>query len=106
MRNITKNLRLTKSEIEYIQQQIDKTNGEFTFTRYMVASALKQKIEIIPPISKEALLLLRRTGNNINQIAMHLNDKKEVYPPQIFQKNQEMIIKLLREIHTSLKNDR
>lgn len=106
MRNKRKEIRLTQSELEYIESQIAKTNGELNFTQYMVKSALEQKIEIIPAISKEALLVIRRSGSNLNQIATHLNDKKEIYPASIFKKNQEMIIKLLKELIQVIKDDR
>lgn len=61
-------------------------------------------INLNMPELKEALSLLRYSGNNINQIAKKLNEGRNIYVSDIedIKNNQTQILKLVREIYLKL----
>jgi len=70
------NIRLTEEEHKLLLEKTEKINRS-----KFIADLIKSKeIKIIDPVSAQALQEIRKIGNNINQIAFQLNQKKEIYP--------------------------
>lgn len=73
-KTITKRLRLNEKEWEQIEPTLQEKN--ITFSQYAINAMLKNKYtrkEKHMQDNKELILQLARWGNNLNQVAKHLN---------------------------------
>lgn len=78
MREIVKRVKLNKNEWDNIQTKMEKANLNFSeFARISMASnKIFSKKEKLAIANKEMILELAKIGNNLNQIARHLNIQK------------------------------
>ena len=76
-RNQTLTVRLTAAEKDAITQKAAK--ARMSLTDYIVASSLLTEIHVAED-TRPLLTELKRIGNNLNQIARHLNEWRSPYP--------------------------
>ncbi|MFP6006843.1 plasmid mobilization protein [Helicobacter pylori] len=83
-KNITKRLRLNQTEWQIIQTQMQEKN--LNFSQLVLNSLLTQNSQTPTKskkqkaiINKELIIELVKWGNNLNQIAKHLNTNKGVW---------------------------
>lgn len=69
-KNIIKKLRLTDAEWSAIEKKLKETGT--TFSKFALSSMLSRRIRL--PIERELLAELSKQGNNLNQIAVKLNN--------------------------------
>ena len=69
-KNIIKKLRLTDAEWSAIEKKLKETG--MTFSKFALSSMLSRRIRL--PIERELLAELSKQGNNLNQIAVKLNN--------------------------------
>lgn len=76
IKEVIKTLRLTKNEWEQIEIKLKES--ELNFTSFALASMLKQRAikRKTSPINRDFITELAKWGNNLNQVAKHLNTKK------------------------------
>lgn len=75
MKCFTKRLRLSENEWHKIQERMRE--AEQNFTSYALSCMLNLKLEKKKSsINRDFLIELAKVGNNLNQIAKHLNTKK------------------------------
>lgn len=77
MKNIVKSIRISQEQEQIIQEKM-KAQG-LSFTQYAINSMLQNKIskkktQVLQ--NKELIIEIAKWGNNLNQIAKHLNTKK------------------------------
>ncbi len=80
-KNITKRLRLNQTEWQIIQTQMQEKN--LNFSQLVLNSLLTQNSQTPTKskkqkaiVNKELIIELAKWGNNLNQIAKHLNTNK------------------------------
>ncbi|WP_435366793.1 plasmid mobilization protein [Campylobacter coli] len=76
MKTLTKRLRLAQNEWEQIESKLKES--ELSFSSFALASMLGQKSlkRKQTPINRDFIAELSRWGNNLNQVAKHLNSNK------------------------------
>lgn len=100
-KTITKILRLTPSEQEKIQAKLDELGG-ISFSKFAINAMLSRSLTKTP-ITKELILELSRQGNNLNQIAKHLNQGTSLDRVGLSLINQAL--ERLNSLYEILKND-
>lgn len=83
VRKVQLNFRVTEREkmlIEEKMQELGTTNRE-AYLRKIAIDGLIVKLEV--PELKELISLMRRTSNNVNQIARRLNETGRIYEVDI-----------------------
>ena len=93
VRKVQLNFRVTEREKQLIEdrmQEIGTTNRE-AYLRKIAIDGMLVKLEV--PELKEIVSLMRRTSNNINQIARRLNETGRIYEVDItdVQNQQEQL---------------
>ena len=104
MRKVQLNFRVTEREKQLIEdrmQEIGTTNRE-AYLRKIAIDGMLVKLEV--PELKEIVSLMRRTSNNINQIARRLNEIGRIYEVDItdVQNQQEQLWDMLNSLITKL----
>jgi len=99
-RNIMVRFRVTpeeKSMIEEKMTQVGTSNME-AYLRKMSIDGYILKLDL--PELKEMISLLRRTSNNLNQIAKRVNETSRIYEVDIeyLRKNQERLWDITNEV--------
>lgn len=79
MRELVKRVKLSKDEWSIISEKMEKANLNFSeFARMsMINSQIFSKKEKRAIANKELIIELAKIGNNLNQVAKHLNIKKK-----------------------------
>ena len=104
VRKIQLNFRVTEQErrlIEERMQELGTTNRE-AYLRKLAIDGMIVKLEVQE--LKEIVSLMRRTSNNVNQIARRLNETGRIYEVDIadVQKQQEQLWGSLNQLLTQL----
>ena len=104
VRKVQLNFRVTEREKELIEdrmQEIGTTNRE-AYLRKIAIDGMLVKLEV--PELKEIVSLMRRTSNNINQIARRLNETGRIYEVDItdVQNQQEQLWDMLNSLITKI----
>ena len=100
VRKVQLNFRVTEREKQLIEdrmQEIGTTNRE-AYLRKIAIDGMLVKLEV--PELKEIVSLMRRTSNNINQIARRLNEIGRIYEVDItdVQNQQEQLWDMLNSL--------
>lgn len=108
VRKIQLNFRVTEQErrmIEERMQELGTTNRE-AYLRKIAIDGMIVKLEVQE--LKEIVSLLRRTSNNVNQIARRLNETGRIYEVDIadVQKQQEQLWNTLNRLMTQISGIR
>ena len=104
LRKVQLNFRVTEREKELIEdrmQEIGTTNRE-AYLRKIAIDGMLVKLEV--PELKEIVSLMRRTSNNVNQIARRLNETGHIYEVDIIdvQNQQEQLWDMLNSLITKI----
>ena len=104
LRKVQLNFRVTEREKELIEarmQEIGTTNRE-AYLRKIAIDGMLVKLEV--PELKEIVSLMRRTSNNVNQIARRLNETGRIYELDIndVQNQQEQLWDMLHSLITKI----
>ena len=104
VRNIQLNFRVTDQErrlIEDRMQELGTTNRE-AYLRKIAIDGMIVKLEVQE--LKEIVSLMRRTSNNVNQIARRLNETGRIYEADItdVHNRQEQLWDMLNSLITKL----
>lgn len=104
VRKVQLNFRVTEREKQLIEermQEIGTTNRE-AYLRKIAIDGMLVKLEV--PELKEIVSLMRRTSNNINQIARRLNETGRIYEVDItdVQNQQEQLWDMLNSLITKI----
>ena len=104
VRKVQLNFRVTEREKQLIEdrmQEIGTTNRE-AYLRKIAIDGMLVKLEV--PELKEIVSLMRRTSNNINQIARRLNENGRIYEVDItdVQNQQEQLWDMLNSLITKI----
>ena len=104
VRKVQLNFRVTEREKQLIEdrmQEIGITNRE-AYLRKIAIDGMLVKLEV--PELKEIVSLLRRTSNNVNQIARRLNETGRIYEVDItdIQNQQEQLWDMLNSLITKI----
>ena len=75
MKSLTKRLRLSQEEWESIQEKM-KLESQENFSKFALSSMLNKTPKKQVGVNKEFVIELAKWGNNLNQIAKHLNSNK------------------------------
>ena len=108
VRKIQLNFRVTEQErrlIEDRMQELGTTNRE-AYLRKIAIDGMIVKLEVQE--LKEIVSLMRRTSNNVNQIARRLNETGRIYETDItdVQKQQERLWNTLNRLMTQISGIR
>ena len=108
VRKIQLNFRVTEQErrlIEERMQELGTTNRE-AYLRKIAIDGMIAKLEVQE--LKEIVSLMRRTSNNVNQIAHRLNETGHIYEVDItdVQKQQEQLWNTLNRLMTQISGIR
>ena len=108
VRKIQLNFRVTEKErrlIEERMQELGTTNRE-AYLRKIAIDGMIVKLEVQE--LKEIISLMRRTSNNVNQIARRLNETGRIYEVDItdVQKQQERLWNTLNRLMTQISGIR
>ena len=108
VRKVQLNFRVTEREKQLIEdrmQEIGTTNRE-AYLRKIAIDGMLVKLEV--PELKEIVSLMRRTSNNVNQIARRLNETGRIYEVDItdVQKQQERLWNTLNRLMTQISGIR
>ena len=108
VRKIQLNFRVTEQErrlIEDRMQELGTTNRE-AYLRKIAIDGMIVKLEVQE--LKEIVSLMRRTSNNVNQIARRLNETGRIYEVDIadVQKQQEQLWNTLNRLMTQISGIR
>ena len=100
VRKVQLNFRVTEREKQLIEdrmQEIGTTNRE-AYLRKIAIDGMLVKLEV--PELKEIVSLMRRTSNNVNQIARRLNETGRIYEVDItdVQNQQEQLWDMLNSL--------
>ena len=95
---------LTEEELQMVHKrmaQIGTTNRE-AYLRKIAIDGMLVKLEV--PELKEIVSLMRRTSNNVNQIARRLNENGRIYEVDItdVQNQQEQLWDMLNSLITKI----
>ena len=104
VRKVQLNFRVTEREKQLIEermQEIGTTNRE-AYLRKIAIDGMLVKLEV--PELKEIVSLMRRTSNNVNQIARRLNENGRIYEVDItdIQNQQEQLWDMLNTLITKI----
>ena len=104
VRKIQLNFRVTEQErrlIEERMQELGTTNRE-AYLRKIAIDGMIVKLEVQE--LKEIVSLMRRTSNNVNQIARRLNETGRIYEVDItdIQNQQEQLWDMLNTLITKI----
>ena len=104
VRKVQLNFRVTEREKQLIEdrmQEIGTTNRE-AYLRKIAIDGMLVKLEV--PDLKEIVSLMRRTSNNVNQIARRLNENGRIYEVDItdIQNQQEQLWDMLNTLITKI----
>ena len=104
LRKVQLNFRVTEREKELIEdrmQEMGTTNRE-AYLRKIAIDGMLVKLEV--PELKELVSLMRRTSNNVNQIARRLNETGRIYEIDItdVQNQQEQLWDMLNSLITKI----
>lgn len=104
VRKVQLNFRVTEREKQLIEdrmQEIGTTNRE-AYLRKIAIDGMLVKLEV--PELKEIVSLMRRTSNNVNQIARRLNETGRIYEVDIanVQNQQEQLWEMLNSLITKI----
>ena len=104
VRKVQLNFRVTEREKQLIEdrmQEIGTTNRE-AYLRKIAIDGMLVKLEV--PELKEIVSLMRRTSNNVNQIARRLNENGRIYEVDIIdvQNQQEQLWDMLNSLITKI----
>ena len=104
IRKIQLNFRVTEQErrlIEERMQELETTNRE-AYLRKIAIDGMIVKLEVQE--LKEIVSLMRRTSNNVNQIARRLNETGRIYEADItdVHNRQEQLWDMLNSLITKL----
>lgn len=104
VRKVQLNFRVTEREKQLIEdrmQEIGTTNRE-AYLRKIAIDGMLVKLEV--PELKEIVSLMRRTSNNVNQIARRLNETGRIYEVDItdIQNQQEQLWDMLNSLITKI----
>ena len=104
LRKVQLNFRVTEREKELIEdrmQEMGTTNRE-AYLRKIAIDGMLVKLEV--PELKEIVSLMRRTSNNVNQIARRLNENGRIYEVDItdIQNQQEQLWDMLNSLITKI----
>jgi len=104
VRKVQLNFRVTEREKELIEdrmQEMGTTNRE-AYLRKIAIDGMVVKLEV--PELKEIVSLMRRTSNNVNQIARRLNEAGRIYEIDItdVQNQQEQLWDMLNSLITKI----
>ena len=104
VRKIQLNFRVTEQErrlIEARMQELGTTNRE-AYLRKIAIDGYIVRLDV--PELKEIISLMRRTSNNVNQIARRLNETGRIYEVDIVevQKQQEQLWVSLNQLLTQM----
>lgn len=104
VRKVQLNFRVTEREKQLIEermQEIGTTNRE-AYLRKIAIDGILVKLEV--PELKEIVSLMRRTSNNVNQIARRLNENGRIYEVDItdVQNQQEQLWDMLNSLITKI----
>ena len=104
VRKVQLNFRVTEREKQLIEdrmQEIGTTNRE-AYLRKIAIDGMLVKLEV--PELKEIISLMRRTSNNVNQIARRLNENGRIYEVDItdVQNQQERLWDMLNSLITKI----
>ena len=104
VRKVQLNFRVTEREKELIEdrmQEMGTTNRE-AYLRKIAIDGMVVKLEV--PELKEIVSLMRRTSNNVNQIARRLNETGRIYEVDItdVQNQQEQLWDMLNSLITKI----
>ena len=105
-RNIVIRFRVTPEEREMIESKMAQfgTTNMAAYLRKISIDGYVVRLDL--PELREMVSLLRRSGNNINQIAKRVNETSRIYDADIdcLKKNQEKIWSAANGILTRLAN--
>lgn len=104
VRKVQLNFRVTEREKQLIEdrmQEIGTTNRE-AYLRKIAIDGMLVKLEV--PELKEIVSLMRRTSNNVNQIARRLNENGRIYEVDItdVHNQQEQLWDMLNSLITKI----
>ena len=104
VRKVQLNFRVTEREKQLIEdrmQEIGTTNRE-AYLRKIAIDGMLVRLEV--PELKEIVALMRRTSNNVNQIARRLNETGRIYEVDItdVQNQQEQLWDMLNSLITKI----
>ena len=104
VRKVQLNFRVTEREKQLIEdrmREIGTTNRE-AYLRKIAIDGMLVKLEV--PELKEIVSLMRRTSNNVNQIARRLNENGRIYEVDItdVQNQQEQLWDMLNSLITKI----
>lgn len=103
-RNIVIRFRVTPEEREMIESKMAQfgTSNMAAYLRKISIDGYVVRLDL--PELREMVSLLRRSGNNINQIAKRVNETSRIYDADIdcLKENQEKIWSAANEILTRL----
>ena len=108
VRKVQLNFRVTEREKALIEEKmlaLGTTNRE-AYLRKIAIDGYVVRLDV--PELKEIVTLMRRTSNNVNQIARRLNDSGRIYDVDIadVQMQQEQLWTKLNELVTKLSEVR
>ena len=105
-REIVLRFRVTAEERGMIEEKMAQlgTDNMAAYLRKMAIDGYVVKLDL--PELKELVSLLRRTGNNLNQIAKRVNETNRIYTADIecLLENQEKLWSMAKEILGRLSN--
>ena len=105
-REIVLRFRVTAEERGMIEEKMTQfgTENMAAYLRKMAIDGYIVKLDL--PELKELVSLLRRTGNNLNQIARRVNETSRIYAADIecLLENQERLWSVAKEILGRLSN--
>ena len=104
VRKVQLNFRVTEREKQLIEdrmQEIGTTNRE-AYLRKIAIDGMLVRLQV--PELKEIVALMRRTSNNVNQIARRLNETGRIYEVDItdVQNQQEQLWDMLNNLITKI----
>ena len=104
VRKVQLNFRVTEREKQLIEdrmREIGTTNRE-AYLRKIAIDGMLVRLEV--PELKEIVSLMRRTSNNVNQIARRLNENGRIYEVDItdVQNQQEQLWDMLNSLITKI----
>ena len=104
VRKVQLNFRVTEREKQLIEermQEMGTTNRE-AYLRKIAIDGMLVRLEV--PELKEIVALMRRTSNNVNQIARRLNENGRIYEVDItdVQNQQEQLWDMLNSLITKI----
>ena len=104
VRKVQLNFRVTEREKQLIEERMQEigTSNREAYLRKIAIDGMLVKLEV--PELKEIVSLMRRTSNNVNQIARRLNENGRIYEVDItdVQNQQEQLWDMLNSLITKI----